>query len=175
MITGIPSFYSLYCSCRMLQNNETEYQLSQFQWQRKRGFNPPATNILASNWIQHTSSKNIIYISTEPYCSNEHILIYLYMKIAKHYAKDKLLFPRKYLLFSYYEWYYGPRFENGIEDQPSKVGTIFIVWRKWKLIQCYRNVLREIQLRWNYLLLVLCSLLNTSGKSKKIRQYNNQM
>jgi hypothetical protein len=67
------------------------------------------------------------------------------MKIAKHYAKDKLLFPRKYLLFSYYEWYYGPRFENGIEDQPSKVGTIFIVWRKWKLIQCYRNVLREIR------------------------------
>lgn len=56
------------------------------------------------------------------------------MKIAKHYAKDKLLFPRKYLLFSYYEWYYGLRFENGIEDQPSKVGTIFIVWRKWKLI-----------------------------------------
>ena len=55
------------------------------------------------------------------------------MKIAKHYAKDKLLFPRKYLIFSYYEWYYGLRFENGIEDQPSKVGTIFIVWRKWKL------------------------------------------
>ena len=65
---------------------------------------------------------------------SKNILGRLYWSVHAVIARYKLLFPRKYLIFSYYEWYYGLRFENGIEDQPSKVGIIFIVWRKWKLV-----------------------------------------